>query len=201
MPPCATVWIAPPVRSPVADLLADLGRAFDALGIPWYLFGAQAAIVYGVARLTADVDVTARVPQHGVGWLDTIETHGFERRFTDARVALQARVIPVVHRATGLPVDIVLAGPGLEEQLLERAVTQDIDGVAVPVIEVSDLVVLKVLAARPKDIEDVATLLHTQGGRIDEARVRAVLGDLEAALGQSDLLARATARQFALRVT
>lgn len=188
MPPYATVWIAPPVRSPVADLLADLVRAFDVLAIPWYLFGAQAAIVYGVARLTADVDVTARVPVGDAGWLDTIEAHGFERRFTDARFALHTRVVPLVHRATGLPVDIVLAGPGLEEQLLERAVTQDVDGVAVPVIEVSDLVVLKVLAARPKDIEDVAALLRTQGGRIDETRVRAVLGDLEAALGQSDLL-------------
>jgi hypothetical protein len=59
---CATDWIAPPVRSPVAELLADLSRGFAAAGIRWYLFGAQAAIVYGVARLTADVDVTARVP-------------------------------------------------------------------------------------------------------------------------------------------
>jgi hypothetical protein len=32
------------VRSPVADLLADLSRAFTALDIRWYLFGAQAAI-------------------------------------------------------------------------------------------------------------------------------------------------------------
>ena len=176
------------MRSPVADLLADVGRAFDALDIPWYLFGAQAAIVYGVARLTADVDITARVPPGDAGWLDTIEANGFERRFPDVELALLTRVIPVVHRATGLPVDIVLAGPGLEEQLLDRAVTQDIDGVAVPVIEASDLVALKVLAARPKDIEDVAALLRTQGERIDEARVRAVLRDLETALGQSDLL-------------
>lgn len=46
------------MRSPIADLLAALASAFDTLGMSWYLFGAQAAIVYGVARLTADVDVT-----------------------------------------------------------------------------------------------------------------------------------------------
>lgn len=46
------------MRSPVADLLADLARGFERLGMRWYLFGAQAAIVYGVARLTADVDAT-----------------------------------------------------------------------------------------------------------------------------------------------
>ena len=55
----ATDWIAPHVRSPVGDLFADLGRAFEALDISWYLFGAQAAIVYGVAPQTADVTVRA----------------------------------------------------------------------------------------------------------------------------------------------
>jgi len=188
MPPCATGWIAPPVRSPVADLLADLARAFDARGIRWYLFGAQAAIVYGVARLTADVDVTAHVPAADVAWLDAIESHGFEPRFRDERFAMHSRVIPVVHRATGLPVDIVLAGPGLEQQFLERAVMRSVDGVEVPVIDVSDLVVLKVLAGRPKDIDDLTALMRTHGARIDGNRVRALLGDLEGALGQSDLL-------------
>ncbi|MEQ1729261.1 MAG: hypothetical protein ABL982_12870 [Vicinamibacterales bacterium] len=50
------------MRSQVADLLADLGTALAAVRVEWLLFGAQAAILYGVARLTADVDVTARVP-------------------------------------------------------------------------------------------------------------------------------------------
>jgi hypothetical protein len=31
--------------------------------VRWYLFGAQAAIVWGSARLSADVDVTAALDQ------------------------------------------------------------------------------------------------------------------------------------------
>lgn len=185
------------MRSPVADLLADLSRGFAAAGIRWYVFGAQAAIIYGVARLTADVDVTAQAPA-GVttaAWLAAVEMHGFERRFTDARFIEQTRVVPLIHRATGLPVDIVLAGPGLEEEFLERSVMQPVDGVRVPVIEVSDLVVLKILAGRPKDLDDVVALLHTQAAAIDETRVRAVLVMLERALGQSDLVAAFEAAQ------
>lgn len=97
-------------------------------------------------------------------------------------------MIPVIHTATGLPVDIVLAGPGLEDEFLQRAVVQSIDGVAVPVVEIADLVILKVLASRPKDLEDVVTLLRTHGDGIDATRVRTVLTMLEQALGQSDLL-------------
>ena len=186
---CKTDWIVLPVRSPVAELLADLGRAFEALGISWYLFGAQAAIVYGVARLTADVDVTVRAPSTPTSeWLVTLEGHGFSRRFTDPAFTKQTRVLPVVHLATGLPVDIVLAGPGLEEELLGRAVLISIDGVEVPVVEVADLVILKVLASRPKDLEDAVSLLRIHGERLDATRVRTVLSLLEQALGQSDLL-------------
>jgi hypothetical protein len=177
------------VRSLVAELLADLGRAFDALGISWYLFGAQAAIVYGVARLTADVDVTVRAPDSPTDeWLSTLEEHGFARRFADPAFLAQSRVVPVVHEATGLPVDIVLAGPGLEDEFLDRAVVQSVDGVAVPVVEIADLVILKVLASRPKDLDDVVTLLRIHGDGVDATRIRSVLTMLEQALGQSDLL-------------
>jgi len=50
------------MRSPVADLLADAATALSEGGVPWYLFEAQAAILHGAARLTADVDVTVRLP-------------------------------------------------------------------------------------------------------------------------------------------
>jgi hypothetical protein len=43
---------------PIAELLAELQRVFATPGLRWFLFGAQAAILYGVARLSADVDIT-----------------------------------------------------------------------------------------------------------------------------------------------
>jgi len=49
------------VPSPFADVLAALARALDAVGASWYLFGAQAALLHGVARFTADVDVTVQL--------------------------------------------------------------------------------------------------------------------------------------------
>ena len=177
------------MRSPVAELLADLASAFEAINVRWYLFGAQAAIVYGVARLTADVDVTIQPPTGPTDiWLSSIEQHGFRRRMTDSAFIAATRVVPIIHVATGLPVDVVLAGPGLEDEFLTRAVTQSIDGVSVPVVDLADLIVLKVLAGRPKDLDDVVTLLGLHGQGVDAERVLSVLGMLEQALGQSDLL-------------
>ncbi len=44
--------------SPALDLLSDLKKALENLGLRWYLFGAQAVVVHGRPRLTEDVDVT-----------------------------------------------------------------------------------------------------------------------------------------------
>lgn len=53
---------------------------------------------------------------------------------------------------------------------------------------VEHLLVTKILAARPKDLEDAREILLGRGGEIDLAAVRGLLEELEAALGQSDLV-------------
>jgi hypothetical protein len=178
------------MRSPVADLLADLSSAFTAVEVEWFLFGAQAAIVYGVARLTGDVDVTARVPGGlpNTALIAVLEQRGFRRRFDHPALMEHGRVLPFVHERSSLPLDVVLSGPGLEDEFFLRVRRHSLDGVDVPVLDVADLVVLKILAARPKDIEDVVTLLRIHGASVDLALARRTLQMLESALGQSDLL-------------
>jgi hypothetical protein len=50
------------------------------------------------------------------------------------------------------------------------------------------LIVAKVLAGRPKDVEDARSLWRVHGPRIDEPRLRQTLRLLEEALSQSDLV-------------
>lgn len=87
-----------------------------------------------------------------------------------------------------MPLDIVLAGPGLELDFLQRAIPVEIAGATIPVITPEDLIVTKILAGRPKDIEDVRNVIHQRAASLDVERIRTVLGLLERALGQSDLL-------------
>ena len=100
----------------------------------------------------------------------------------------RTRVLPFVHTATGMPLDIVLAGSGLEDEFLARARTVDLGGAVVPLLHPEDLVIAKVLAGRPKDIDDAIGLWRIHGETLDGGRVRDVLRLLEEALSQSDLL-------------
>ena len=96
-------------------------------------------------------------------------------------------MIPLTH-TTGMEVDLVLAGSGLETLAVQRATRVAIDGVQVPVAQATDLVVMKVLAGRGKDLDDLRSLLA--GGEVDLAEARDLVDQFERALAQSDLLPR-----------
>lgn len=177
------------MRSPVAELLADLSAALGSANVPWYLFGARAAILHGVARLTADVDVTVRLPDtlSTSALVAVLERHRFRPRVTGADFFERTRVVPFVHTTTTLPLDVVLAGPGLEDRFFARATVRLIEDVQVPVASAEDVILMKVLAARPKDVEDIVAIAAAHAGTLDLVYIRNTLRLLEEALGQSDL--------------
>ena len=58
----------------------------------------------------------------------------------------------------------------------------------VPLARSEDLVAMKILAGRDKDLQDVSSILEAQADGIDINDTRATLKTLEAALGRSDLI-------------
>ncbi len=177
-----------PVQPAALELLTDLSKVLARWG-SWYVFGAQAVIAYGVPRLSADVDVTLRlVPDEPERFARDMEAAGFALRVEDPDFVRRTRVMPFVHLATAMPLDVVLAGSGLEDEFLDRARPVDIGGTTVPLIDPEGLIIAKVLAGRPKDLEDVSRLWRLRGRELDADRIRQTLRLLEEALSQSDLL-------------
>jgi hypothetical protein len=170
------------------DLLSDLAPILARWG-RWFVFGAQAVVVHGVPRLSADVDVTlALTPDTPEPFTEEMRAGGFVPRVTDPEFIRRTRVMPFVHQRTGMPLDVVLAGSGLEDEFMRNAVAVSLGPVTVPVIEAGDLVVAKVLAGRPKDLEDAGAIWRLRGQMLDAKRIRRTLRLLEDALSQSDLV-------------
>lgn len=177
-----------PVQPAALELLTALAPVLARWG-RWYVFGAQAVIAYGVPRLSADVDVTlALVPDAPERFAREMEAAGFALRVHDPDFVRRTRVMPFVHLATAMPLDVVLAGSGLEDEFLDRAVATDVGGTVVPLIDRSDLIITKVLAGRPKDLDDAARLWRLHRRELDAERIRRTLRLLEEALAQSDLV-------------
>jgi hypothetical protein len=141
--------------------------------------------------MTADVDVTVDLKQEGPhGLLNELSGAGFALRIDLSEDFLrESRLLPLVHTPTAMPVDMLIAGSSLQTEFLARRRFVNIGGVRVPMLSPEDLVVTKILAGRPKDIEDVRGVLLEQPA-LDLERVRGLLGDLEMALGDDRLLRR-----------
>jgi len=168
------------------DALAEVFRALD---VSWYVFGAQALAVRAAARATQDIDIT--VDGSGVSadrLTKLLLDSGFEHRHPDlvGELLRDGRVLVLRHVEGGMDVDLVLSGPGLEHGFLARSTTEVLDGVRVPVASATDLVVMKVLSGRGKDLDDVVSLITA--GQVDLSLAEDLLGQLDAALGQSDLV-------------
>lgn len=172
-------------------LLRDLAAVLRRRRLRWYVFGAQAASFYGRPRRTEDVDVTVRVPDGRLrSLLSALADATFLPRVPDAEAfAARTRVIPFVHRRTSMPLDLVLAAAGLEQQLLDRAVRVDLGGVRVPILSPEDVIITKLLAGRPQDLLDVRGLLDLRREALELGRIRGVLGELDDALGDVELVA------------
>jgi hypothetical protein len=179
-----------PLTSDAARLLAVVREVFRQRGDRWFLFGAQAVVAHGFPRTTGDVDVTV-VPADGNprALAAALVSAGLTLRVSDVDDFVErTAVLPFLHEPTGLGLDVVLGASGLENDCIDRAVAVDIGDGTVPVIRVEDLVVLKVLSGRPKDVEDVRSILRRRRRTLDLGQVRTLLGQLEEALGQSDLV-------------
>lgn len=174
--------------SALGDCLKAVAAVFAANELDWYVFGAQAVVVRGSPRATQDVDIT--VALHGLAAEDleqALVAAGFRHRYPDlAEELLRDGSVFTLFGPGGMDVDVVLAGSGLEALAMTRATPAFIDGVEVPVASATDLVVMKVLAGRGKDLDDVRALLG--GGEVDLIEARDVLEQFEQALGQSDLV-------------
>jgi len=176
--------------SALGDTLQALADVFDRRGLRWVVFGAQAVTVRGAPRATQDVDVSLEVERSELGAVvSELQVAGLHHRYPELADELleSGAVLPLLH-TSGMEVDLVLAGSGLEALALSRAERMLLDGISVPVAQATDLVVMKVLAGRGKDLDDVRALLASED--VDVAEARDLLGQLEQALDQSDLLPR-----------
>jgi hypothetical protein len=183
------------VRIGLSDALADLARAFRALGVRWSVFGAQAVAAAGAPRFTEDIDVMVEIPRAGTRALvRELEKVGVALRELGtpkevSRFIKETRVVPARHRASGLAIDVVLTGPGIEEEMLERSVERLVGRLRVPFIETNDLIVLKVLAGRPRDLEDVRSLLRAAPSELSVAEAKTRIDALGSMLDDSTLAA------------
>jgi hypothetical protein len=149
----------------LAALTSQLGRA----GLPFMLIGGQAVLLHGEPRLTEDVDATLGADPSKLGaLLEACAVLGLVPlpQNVESFVA-ETFVLPVRHAGTGVRVDFIFSSTEYEHQAIRRAQPVTLAGEAVPFATAEDLIIHKLFAARPRDLEDVRGVLLRKGGELD----------------------------------
>ncbi len=169
------------MNEPPSSLLERLAVWLEHHGVPYMVIGGQAVLVHGEPRTTRDVDVTVGVaPSELSRILQVADDVGLRPLVEDVDSFVQETwVLPTLDPATGFRVDFVFSASDYEAVAIERAVRVPIGKGSLRVASAVDLVVHKVLAGRPRDLEDVLGVLRRQP-ELDVSEVRRWLSELEA---------------------
>lgn len=157
----------------------DFVRLFESHEIPYALLGGLAARAHGIPRPTWDVDFTVAVERYRLallfeeaeqlgytvpsayraGWIDQVGGMPFVK----FGVAIDDRSVDI---------DVFLAESSYLEKVIERRIRTSLDDMSeVCVVTPEDLIVLKSISNRPRDLIDIHDVLFMQGD-LDRAYMR-----------------------------
>lgn len=151
------------------------------------VIGGIALSQWGVVRATRDVDIKVLVPNTDyAGTRNTLQAK-FPNR---ARQHAPDNPLIVAVNVDEVIVDFLLAVPGYEEQIIERAVRRDLNGFLALICSAEDLIIQKIYAGRDKDWPDVESLLIAQDGKLDEGYIESWLTQFAEALEKPEILTK-----------
>lgn len=164
--------------SDLQHALRDLVMLFERLDISYAVMGGLAVRMYAIPRPTYDIDFTVaiqrdRLPEmyEAVGQLGYTVPEQYASGWVDSVAGMAVVKVRLYLEGRGIDVDLFLAESPFQQQLLARRRRDRIDSLDAWIVTPEDLILLKLLAHRPRDMADVGDILFTQG-QLDEAYLR-----------------------------
>lgn len=149
------------------------------------VIGGQAVLLYGEPRLTKDIDITLGV---GVDQLDRIKAivDRLGLRYLTKSVddfVKETMVLPVIDQKSGIRIDFIFSFSPYERQAIEKARNVPLGRTQVKFASLEDVIIHKMIAERPRDIEDVQSMLLKNPG-YDSRYIEKWLSEFDSALGK-----------------
>jgi len=171
-------------------LLKFIARALDRGSIPYMVIGGQAAVLYGEPRFTRDIDLTLGVGVEAVEKIaGIIKKLGFRILAKDYKAFVQkTMVLPAEDPKSGMRIDFIFSYSPYEMQAIKHAKIFKFGGTIVKFASLEDVVIHKIIAGRPRDIEDIKAIL-LKNPKFDKRYIKEWLKEFDVSLDESFLSA------------
>ncbi len=142
-------------------ILSQIGISLSKHNLPYMVIGGQAVLLYGEPRLTRDIDITLGVDVDHLGevlaMVQELKLKPLPQEIES--FVKETMVLPALDEHTGIRVDFIFSYTPYETGAIKRAKKVKIMGQEINIASPEDLIIHKIFAGRPRDIEDVRTVL------------------------------------------
>lgn len=159
-----------PFRAAI-EAVQRLLQKFDNRGV---IIGGIAVGLLGRPRLTADVHAVFLLSTQDISrFVELARAEGIFPRIPDAEeFARKTRVLLLRHKPTETNIDVSLGILPFEDEMVARGSTKTFADLSVRLPTPEDLIIMKAIAHRPRDLEDIQTIAEKypdlDRGRIEE---------------------------------
>lgn len=159
-------------KHPLLEALLLLGKIFDGDKISYAVTGGLAASYHGSQRATQDIDFLIAVDKIKISsFLNILRLKGFNFDESETLKSLNQDGLARVYYKK-YPVDFLMPVIAFFNEVIKRAQSKDFYGAKLRFATPEDLILLKLIAFRPKDQEDIKSILAAQDPRsIDKQHI------------------------------
>ena len=171
------------------EILSRIGASLTKHNLSYMIIDGQAVLLYGEPRLTRDIDITLGVnADHLNDLLAVVQELSLKPLPENVESFVrQTMVLPALDETTGIRVDFIFSFTSYESEALKRTKKVKILEQEVCFASPEDVIIHKVFAGRPRDIEDAKTIVLKNPG-IDVQYIKDWLKEFDASSDKKDFL-------------
>jgi len=173
-----------PLLAPI-QALQNLLSQFNDRGV---IIGGVAASLLGTPRYTVDLDAVFLLSLEDIPrLLAEAAKQGIEPRISDPTAfARKSRVLLLRHTASGTDIDLILGFLPFEVEMVEHSTIVEIGSIKLRLPAPEDLIIMKAVAHRPKDLTDIQSIAVSHPD-VNKERIRFWVEQFGEALDLPDL--------------
>jgi predicted nucleotidyltransferase len=166
-------------------LLKKIALQLKKASIPYMVIGGQAVLLYGEPRLTRDIDITLGIGVEGLSKVKkTVRSMGLKILVkNDKEFVGKTMVLPTMDKVSSIRIDFTFSYSFYERRAMERTKDIKLGRTSVRFASLEDLVIHKVIAGRPRDLEDIRSIL-LKNPTYDSHYIEKWLAEFDKSLGE-----------------
>lgn len=173
----------------VSSVLSQLDFALRKVNVPFALIGGIAVVLRGYDRTTQDIDILVIDADDRLEELIfELSKQGIKLRLHDGLEFARKHRILLLESRNGTPIDLSLGALPFEVEAVSNASVENVgEGLDLPITRVEDLVIMKAVANRERDWDDIRRLceIHTS---LDVVRIKETVRSYTDLLDQPEIV-------------